>query len=89
MRKKSERKLLSVINSSGNIKARVIVQARNAGPVGRIMSDTGSGLKISGRSFLRRPDINDRCRIEAFPRFRRQSFLMIDRLELISGLDEI
>ena len=53
MRKKSERKLLlSVINSSGNIKARVIVQARNAGPVGRIMSDTGSGLNISERAFF-------------------------------------
>ena len=79
---------MPVINSSGNIKSRVIGQARNVEPVGQIMFDTGSGLKIS-ESFLRRPDINDRCRIEAFPRFRRQSFLMIDRLELISGLDEI
>ena len=52
MRKKSERKLLPVINSSGNIKARVIVQARNAGPVGWIMSDTGSGLNISEKAFL-------------------------------------
>ena len=51
MRKKSERKLLSVINSSGNIKGRVIGQSRNVEPVGQIMFDTGSGLNIS-RAFF-------------------------------------
>ena len=42
---------MSVINSSGNLKSRVIGQARNVEPVGQIMSDSGSGLNIAGAFF--------------------------------------
>ena len=65
----SKKAVMSVINSSGNIKSRVIGQARNVEPVGQIMFDTGSGLNITGAfSPELSPDINDRCRSLPPPR---------------------